>query len=80
MPVDAPTTASNTNQPTTAFEPTNRSELAKVIALYGEAPQVVISATYGWYWAVDLLQDLGAIVHLANPRALNWGDRASRTT
>ena len=29
-------------------------ELAKVIALCGEAPQVVIEATYGWYWAVDL--------------------------
>jgi transposase len=50
-------------------------ELAKVIALCGEAPQVVIEATYGWYWAVDLLQELGAVVHLANPRALNWGDR-----
>jgi transposase len=36
---------------------------------------VVIEATYGWYWAVDLLQELGAVVHLANPRALNWGDR-----
>ena len=36
---------------------------------------MVIEATYGWYWAVDLLQDLGAMVHLANPNALNWGDR-----
>ena len=36
---------------------------------------MVIEATYGWYWAVDLLQDLGATVHLANPNALNWGDR-----
>ncbi len=50
-------------------------ELSRVIALCGEAPQVVIEATYGWYWAVDLLQDLGAMVHLANPNALNWGDR-----
>ncbi len=50
-------------------------DLAEVIALCGEAPQVVIEATYGWYWAVDLLQELGAVVHLANPRALNWGDR-----
>jgi IS30 family transposase len=41
----------------------------------GESPEVVIEATYGWYWAVQLLQDLGAVVHLANPRALNWGDR-----
>ena len=50
-------------------------ELSAVIALCGASPQVVIEATYGWYWAVDLLQDLGAVVHLANPRALNWGDR-----
>ena len=38
-------------------------------------PEVVIEATYGWYWAVDLLQELGATVHLANPNALNWGER-----
>src|SRR5215475_14538190 len=50
-------------------------EFVKVLGLCGEAPEVVIEATYGWYWAVDLLQDLGATVHLANPRALNWGDR-----
>ena len=50
-------------------------ELSAVMAQCGEAPQVVIEATYGWYWAVDLLQDLGATVHLANPNALNWGDR-----
>jgi transposase len=50
-------------------------ELVRVIGLCGESPKVVIEATYGWYWAVDLLQELGAVVHLANPRALNWGDR-----
>jgi transposase len=50
-------------------------ELVAVMMHCGEAPQVVIEATYGWYWAVDLLQDLGATVHLANPNALNWGDR-----
>ena len=50
-------------------------ELVAVMAHCGDAPQVVIEATYGWYWAVDLLQELGATVHLANPNALNWGDR-----
>jgi transposase len=49
--------------------------LAAVMAECGESPEVVIEATYGWYWAVDLLQDLGATVYLANPKALNWGDR-----
>jgi transposase len=41
----------------------------------GDHPEVVIEATYGWYWAVDVLQELGATVHLANPNALNWGER-----
>jgi transposase len=50
-------------------------ELTTVIGQCGEAPEVVIEATYGWYWAVELLQELGAVVHLANPNALNWGDR-----
>jgi transposase len=50
-------------------------EIAAVIADAGGAPLVVIEATYGWYWMVDLLQELGATVHLANPKALNWGER-----
>jgi transposase len=50
-------------------------EFAAAIADAGESPAVVIEATYGWYWVVDLLQDLGATVHLANPKALNGGDR-----
>src|SRR5438477_11654690 len=40
-------------------------EFASAIAAAGDAPAVVIEATYGWYWVVDLLQDLGATVHLA---------------
>jgi transposase len=28
---------------------------------------VVLEATYGWYWAADVLADLGASVHLAHP-------------
>jgi len=50
-------------------------EFAAVMAEAGDAPMVVIEATYGWYWVVDLLQDLGATVFLANPNALNWGER-----
>jgi len=37
------------------------------MARAGEDPEVVLEATYGWYWAVDALQDLGARVHLAHP-------------
>jgi transposase len=41
--------------------------LAAVIARAGEAPEVVLEATYGWYWAADALQAAGAVVHLAHP-------------
>jgi transposase len=33
----------------------------------GPNPEVVLEATYGWYWAVDALQAAGADVHLAHP-------------
>jgi transposase len=41
--------------------------LASVMARAGQAPEVVLEATYGWYWAVDALIELGASVHLAHP-------------
>jgi transposase len=41
--------------------------LAAVIARAGEDPEVVLEATYGWYWAVDALREQGAHVHLAHP-------------
>lgn len=50
--------------------------LAVEVAKAGEAPEVVIEATYGWYWVVDFLQqECGATVHLAHPLGLNWGHR-----
>jgi Transposase len=50
-------------------------EFAAAMTEAGDRPMVVIEATYGWYWAVDFLQDLGCSVHLASPKSLNWGDR-----
>src|SRR3954449_5510915 len=41
--------------------------LNAVMARAGETPEVVLEATYGWYWAVDALQAAGARVHLAHP-------------
>src|ERR1700733_15530205 len=41
--------------------------LRAVIARAGENPRVVIEATYGWYWAADVLAAAGAEVHLAHP-------------
>jgi transposase len=49
--------------------------IAAAVAEAGPEPEVVIEATYGWYWIVDLLQEQGASVHLANPSGLNWGTR-----
>jgi transposase len=41
--------------------------LAQVMTRAGEQPEVVLEATYGWYWAADLLATIGATVHLAHP-------------
>ena len=41
--------------------------LNSVMARAGVDPEVVLEATYGWYWAVDALQYSGANVHLAHP-------------
>ncbi len=46
-------------------------ELAKA----GPNPEVILEATYGWYWAADLLHADGATVHLAHPLGNNWGNR-----
>jgi transposase len=42
-------------------------ELAGQVASWGEGPEVVLEATYGWYWAADVLAEAGANVHLAHP-------------
>lgn len=49
--------------------------LAEVVARSGEAPEVVLEACYGWYWAADVLAEAGAKVHLAHPLGNNWGNR-----
>jgi transposase len=43
------------------------AELRKAIAVAGTSPRVVLEATYGWYWAADVLAAAGAEVHLAHP-------------
>lgn len=47
------------------------AELAKA----GEHPEVVLEACYGWYWLADLLDELGANLHLAHPLGNAWGNR-----
>ena len=41
--------------------------LALELAKAGPDPEVVLEATYGWYWAADALEAAGARVHLAHP-------------
>jgi transposase len=47
--------------------PNDVDSLSRVMARAGVDPEVVLEATYGWYWAVDALQAAGARVHLAHP-------------
>jgi transposase len=48
---------------------------ASAVMAAGEHPEVVLEAAYGWYWAVDWLEELGCEVHLAHPLGNNWGHR-----
>jgi transposase len=47
--------------------------LSEEVSKAGPDAAVVVEATYGWYWAVDLLQELGLRVHLAHPQGNDWG-------
>ena len=49
--------------------------LSLEVAKAGENPEVILEATYGWYWAADVLEACGARVHLAHPLGNNWGNR-----
>jgi transposase len=49
--------------------------LLEEVAKAGPDAEVVIEATYGWYWAVDLLRDAGFSVHLSHPSGNDWGNR-----
>ena len=49
--------------------------LAAEVAKAGPHPEVILEATYGWYWAADVLQECGATVHLSHPLGNNWGNR-----
>lgn len=40
---------------------------AAAIAPAGPNPHVVVEATYGWYWAADVVEECGATLHLAHP-------------
>jgi hypothetical protein len=54
--------------------------LAEAVAAAGPEPEVVLEATFGWYWAADVLEEMGARVHLAHPRGTTGVTAGSRTT
>ena len=54
--------------------------LATELAKAGEHPEVILEATYGWYWAADLLEAEGATVHLVHPLGLHWDSRRVKTS
>ncbi len=49
--------------------------LAAEIAKAGTNPRVVLEATYGYYWAADVILECGAELHLAHPSGNDWGHR-----
>ena len=51
------------------------SRLAKEVSAAPVGSDVIVEATYGWYWAADLLEEMGYSVHLANPHGNDWGHR-----
>ncbi|MDA8385055.1 MAG: IS110 family transposase [Actinomycetota bacterium] len=53
----------------------DREAFTKAVADAGEHPDVVVEATYGWYWLADLLDEAGARIHLAHPLGNAWGNR-----
>ena len=50
-------------------------QFAKEVSAAPAGSDVIIEATYGWYWAADLLDEIGYVVHLANPHGNDWGHR-----
>jgi transposase len=51
------------------------SEFAKAVSVAPVGSDVIVEATYGWYWGADLLKEMGYEVHLANPHGNDWGHR-----
>jgi hypothetical protein len=41
--------------------------LTELVLAAGPSPEVVLEATWGWYWAADVISEAGGRVHLAHP-------------
>ena len=47
--------------------------LAAAVSAAGRNSEVVLEATFGWYWAADVLADLGVNLLLPTPSATTRG-------
>ena len=43
------------------------ANLAREVVAAGERAEVAMEATWGWYWAADVIAECGARLHLAHP-------------
>ena len=39
----------------------------EIVAAGGRSAEVAMEATWGWYWAADVIAECGATLHLAHP-------------
>jgi transposase len=46
---------------------TPRNLAAEIVAAGGPDAEVAMEATWGWYWAADVIAECGARLHLAHP-------------
>jgi transposase len=49
------------------FENTPANLAAEIVAAGGPSAEVAMEATWGWYWAADVIAECGARLHLAHP-------------
>jgi len=48
--------------------------LAAAVGEAGPEPEVVLEATWGWYWAADVIEEAGGRVRLAHPLGVKGFD------
>jgi hypothetical protein len=56
------------------------NHFAKEISATPVGRDVILEATHGWYWAADLLADMGYQAHLPHPHGNDWGHGRVKTT
>ena len=52
------------------FDNTPANLAAEIVAAGGPSAEVAMEATWGWYWAADVIAECGARLHLAHPSGI----------